>query len=306
MRLAWVQDRRLSPRAPRGPRDPRRRAWRAVAGCAARRRAPGRGRGSWSGRAGPDSTCLKPERQRLVAHLGELVGVVVALEGEMIERRSQVLPDREDVAVDRAERLEALCQLFARLAQAHHEAALGVRLVAVLGGVDLRPLEHGQRPVPAGALADGLLEPLHRLEVVVEDVRAGLHHGPERGLLAVEVRDQDLDAHQRAAGADLADRRGEGARAAVGQVVAGDAGHHHVVEAHRGDRLGDPARLVVVEPGGLAGLDGAEAAGPGADVAQDHDGRGALVPALARCSGRPPPRRPCSGSDRASRPLRSW
>ena len=40
------------------------------------------------------------------------------------------------------------------------------------------------------------------------------------------------------------------------------------------------ARLVVVEPGRSAGLDRAEPAGPGARVAQDHDRRRALVPAL--------------------------
>ena len=50
---------------------------------------------------------------------------------------------------------------------------------------------------------------------------------------------------------------------------------------HRADRLRDPPRLVVVEPGRPAGLDRAEPAGPGARVAQDHDRGGPLVPALA-------------------------
>ena len=69
--------------------------------------------------------------------------------------------------------------------------------------------------------------------------------------------------------------------AAVGQVVAGDARHDDVLEPERRDGLGDAARLVVVEPGRPAGLDRAEAAGPGAGVAEDHDRGGALVPALA-------------------------
>ena len=102
----------------------------------------------------------------------------------------------------------------------------------------------------------------------------------QRRLGAVEVRDQDLDAHAGAAIAELADRRRERAGPAVGQVVAGDRGDHDVLEAHLRDRLGDAPRLVVVEPGGLAGLDRAEAAGAGADVAQDHDRRGPLVPAV--------------------------
>ena len=79
---------------------------------------------------------------------------------------------------------------------------------------------------------------------------------------------------------DLADRLGEHARPTVGQVVAGDAGHDDVLEAQAAERLGDPPRLVVVEPGRPAGLDRAEPAGPGAGVAQDHDRRGPLVPAL--------------------------
>ena len=145
---------------------------------------------------------------------------------------------------------------------------------------DLRPLEHAERPVPAGALADRLLEPADGLEVVVEDVRPGLHHRAQRRLGAVEVGDQDLDAHAGASVAELADRGRERAGAAVGQVVAGDRGDDDVLEAHLRDGLGDPARLVVVEPGGLAGLDRAEAAGPGADVAQDHDRGRALVPAV--------------------------
>ena len=79
---------------------------------------------------------------------------------------------------------------------------------------------------------------------------------------------------------ELPDRLGEDVGAAVGQVVAGDARDDDVLQAQSGDRLGDAARLVIVEPGRAARLDVAEAAGAGAGVAQDHDRGGALVPAL--------------------------
>src|SRR5712691_7076970 len=49
---------------------------------------------------------LEPQRQRLDLHLGELVGVVIALDGQMVDGRPQVLPDREDVRVDLAEGLK--------------------------------------------------------------------------------------------------------------------------------------------------------------------------------------------------------
>ena len=56
---------------------------------------------------------LEAERERLDLHLGELVGVVVALERQVLERRSQVLADGQDVDVVRAQRLERLLQLVA-------------------------------------------------------------------------------------------------------------------------------------------------------------------------------------------------
>ena len=83
-----------------------------------------------------------------------------------------------------------------------------------------------------------------------------------------------------AGGPDAPDRLGEDGRPAVGQVVAGDRGDHHVVEVEGRHGLGHPARLVGVEPGRPAGPDGAEPAGAGAGLAQDHDRGRALVPAL--------------------------
>ena len=79
---------------------------------------------------------------------------------------------------------------------------------------------------------------------------------------------------------DLPDRLGVQPGAAVGQVVAGDAGDRRVAQAHRLHRLGHPARLVPVELGRLAGVDLAEVAAPGALVAADEEGRLAVLPAL--------------------------
>src|SRR5688500_18546286 len=53
-----------------------------------------------------------------------------------------------------------------------------------------------------------------------------------------------------------------------------------MLQAELADRLGDAAGLVVVEPRRRPRLDRAEATSPGAGVTQDHDRRGALVPAL--------------------------
>ena len=79
---------------------------------------------------------------------------------------------------------------------------------------------------------------------------------------------------------DRADRLGVQPGAAVGQVVAGDAGDRGVLQAHLLHALGDPARLVAVERLRLAGVDLAEVAATRALVAADEEGRLAVLPAL--------------------------
>ena len=77
---------------------------------------------------------------------------------------------------------EGLRELLARLAQADHQARLRVHGIATAGGLQrerLGPGQDAQRAVVAGALADRLLEPLDGLDVVVEDVRPGLHDRPQ-------------------------------------------------------------------------------------------------------------------------------
>ena len=70
-------------------------------------------------------------------------------------------------------------------------------------------------------------------------------------------------------------------RAAIGEIVAVDRGHHDMGEAEPGDRVGDALRLVLVERIRQAGAHVAEGAGAGAGLPHDHEGRMALVPAFA-------------------------
>ena len=146
---------------------------------------------------------------------------------------------------------------------------------------DDEPRRVAQAALPASALADRLLEPPDSLQIVVEDVRARIHDDLKRRVITVEIRDQDLDSHPGRGVTHLADRLREDARPTVGQVIAGDTRDHDVLQAERADRLGDASRFVVVEPGRPAGLHRAEPACPGAGVTEDHDRRGALVPALS-------------------------
>ena len=70
--------------------------------------------------------------------------------------------------------------------------------------------------------------------------------------------------------------------AAVGLVVTIDAGDDGVAQSHAGDGFGDAQRFFFIgRADRFARRDGAKAAGTRADVAQNHEGCGAMLPAFA-------------------------
>ena len=113
-----------------------------------------------------------------------------------------------------------------------------------------------------------------------EDVGPLGEHDLEGVGVALAVGDQHLDRHARRASADGADDGGELGGAAVGQVVAGDRGDDGEAQAHALDGLGHPLGLHRVGGQRVPGVHQAEAARPGAALAVDHEGGGAVGPAL--------------------------
>src|SRR5829696_1830636 len=227
-------------------------------------------------RAGGDR--LEAHRVRLALQVGELVRVPVAHDRQVVLRGTQVLADGEYLDAVLAQDAEGLEQLFLRLAQAGHQAGLGDDLVAahLLGVLEHPAGAQERRPAPCQRVQarDGL-------HVVVEDVGALGDHAGERHLLTAEVRRQHLDLAARRQLADRADHTDERGRAQVREVVAVDAGDDRVAQLHLLDLLRDAKRLERVVVRRLAGLDVAEAAAPRARVTQDHESRGARLPALA-------------------------
>jgi hypothetical protein len=67
----------------------------------------------------------------------------------------------------------------------------------------------------------------------------------------------------------------------VSIVVPGLMGDHAVLHAHQLHRFGHAHGLFPVDLRGTAGSDGAETAGAGADIAEDHERSGAGSPAFA-------------------------
>src|SRR5690606_11563841 len=94
---------------------------------------------------------------------------------------------------------------------------------------------------------------------------------------AAEIGYQYFDTRGRRQFADPADAVDEVRSAAVAQVVAIDAGDHHVTQAQRRDGAREVERFLGVEGIGPAVSDVAERATAGALVAHDHEGRGALA-----------------------------
>ena len=97
--------------------------------------------------------------------------------------------------------------------------------------------------------------------------------------VAAEIGGEDLDEQPGDRG-ELPDRLGEVRGAPVREIVAVDRRHHHVLQTHRLDRLGEPPRLLRIEGIRRPVRHRAVGAVPGADVAEDQEGGGPVVPAV--------------------------
>jgi hypothetical protein len=117
---------------------------------------------------------------------------------------------------------------------------------------------------------------------VVHHVRRAGIQDRERAIeAAAEVGREDLDARGGRQLPYRLDAVDEMPGAAVAQVVAVDARDHDVAESERRDRLAQVARLLGIERVGAAVGDVAEGTAPRAELAHDHEGRGAVAEALA-------------------------
>ena len=212
-----------------------------------------------------------PDRQ-----LRELVRVVEARHRQVLGRGPQVLAEREDLHVRRPEVRHGGQQLVPLFAQAQDDPRLGHEPGRSRAGA----AEQLERALVAAPVARHLVEPRHRLGIVVQHVGPRFDDRRERGGAALEVRDEQLDA---AAGGVAANRlrgRREVRGPAVRQVVTVHGGDHHVLEPQLSDRPAHPLRLLAILPDRPAVGHRAVAAIAGAHVAQDHEGRGEILPAL--------------------------
>ena len=117
---------------------------------------------------------------------------------------------------------------------------------------------------------------------MIQDVGLGGHHGFESVPITAKIRDQDFDFASGDARANFGDSASEDGGTAVGLIVAIHGSDDGVAQAHSGDRFGDAFGLVFSgRAERFAAGDGAESAGTRANIAQDHEGGGAVFPAFA-------------------------
>ena len=220
---------------------------------------------------------LETHLQRFGLEHLEGVGMHVAQHRQVAAGGLQVLADGQHVHVVGTHVTHHFEDFVVGFAEANHQAGLGgnVRVAR------LELLEELQRVGVVGTRAGLLVEARHGFEVVVHHVRRGLVEDVEGHVhAAAEVGHQHFDAGFRGGCAGGADALHEVLGTTVAQVVAVDAGDHHVVEAHRRDGLGEVGRLIGVEGLGAAVADVAEGAAAGADVTHDHEGGRALAEAF--------------------------
>src|SRR5262249_25351408 len=136
--------------------------------------------------------------------------------------------------------------------------------------------------VRAARVADRALQTAYDLDVVGPDMRGGVYRGVDVIEVAAEVAEERLDED---VGTELAQARhgaGHVRRAAIQEAIAADHREHDVLQAEARDGARDVLGLATVHRASrIAARHGAEATPARADVAEQHDGRGALGPALA-------------------------
>lgn len=212
-----------------------------------------------------------------LAEFVEFFGGDVANDREVFVAGLQVLAEGEVVDAVFAEVGEGIEEFLTLFPESEHEAAFGFHRRVEFLDVSHHP--EGPAVVTFRA-ADSAVEPWDGFHVVVEDIGPGFDDAGERRLALHEVGGQDFG---RGPGpfSDGDDTAIEMVGPAIRQVVAGDAGDDDVFQPESCGGFGEPLRFVLGRwRGGSAAVDGAEAAGSGADVPEDHERRRQLAVAL--------------------------
>ena len=197
---------------------------------------------------------------------------------KMITRGLEVLAESEDVGALGGKVFDRPENFVPFFAEAEHQAGFSGHIGMSLFGA----LEKFKRALVEGTFADVAVEAGNGFGVVIENV--GLHrkHRIERVPVAAKIGDQDFNFAAGNPAANFGDGAGENGGAAIGLIVAIDAGDDGIAEAHAGDGFGDAQRFFFIRRADrLARRNCTETACAGANITQNHESGGAVLPAFA-------------------------
>src|SRR5229473_5413844 len=196
----------------------------------------------------------------------------------MIASGLQILSEREDVGTLRGEILHGGEDFVLFFSKTEHQTSFGRNFRMRFLGM----AEQFERALIHRALADLPVEARHGFGVVVENIRAHSKNDVQRVPITAKIRNEHFDFAAWNAAANLFDGARKDVRAAIRLIVAVDRSHHRVAQSHFGHSFRHAKRFFFIRwPDGLARRHGAESASACADVPQNHEGRGAVLPALA-------------------------
>src|SRR5215471_13134263 len=219
----------------------------------------------------------KTQHVALAFQRGKLVRMIISHHWQVLRRRTQILPDRQQVTLRGAQiphGLNDLCWLFT---QAYHQPGLRAhRRVQILD-----TLEQLQRALVLCLRTYFVVEARDTFQVVVQYVRLRLDHLCQSRPVALEIGNKHLYTALRHMPPDGPNSRSEDVTPAVQYIVAVHRGKHRITQAKRRYRLGDPLGLLLVNNPRAPCLHSTEATATCACISQQHKRGTALVPALA-------------------------
>ena len=177
------------------------------------------------------------------------------------------MADGQNIAAGPAQISHHRSDLILLLAEADHDTGFGDDRRLEL----LDPQQQLERPAVGRLRPHTFIKTGHRLDVVIEHIGALTYDDPESLRVPRKIRGQHLHPGRRRQTAKSPDGGRELLRSAVGQIIPGDRGDHHIAQPHDPGGLGHTLRLIPLHRPGKTSAHGAETAMPGADRPQDHE-----------------------------------
>ncbi len=218
---------------------------------------------------------VEAESSHELSEFIEFFGGHVSFDRQVFDRGLEVLSDGDHAAPGVSEIGTDFEDFFGGFTESEHQATF----CRDFGPLVADSFEQIECSLVVGISSDAVIEPGYGFGVVVEDIGAGFEHSVDGLGVAHEVGCEHFD------GGSGEFTNGQHAvveviGSPVVQVVSGDGSDDDVCESESLGGFGHSLGFIEFDRFGFPLGDAAEATGPGADVAEDHEGRRLLAPAL--------------------------